>query len=500
MPRGRLCRDGADQGVGDRGLPDSRDTLEQKKRHRDIVAREAPATDGSLGDSRDNGPMQGVGVAPQRDRDAANRRRLTVGLLLIELIYGAQQLMVLTAMPRIADDLGGTLLYGWVFAAFALGGMAALPRTSLESERRGVGATFLAAATIFAAGTVAAALSPTMSLLVVARAVQGYGGSALYATIDGVLAQAYSEPQRGVIVGLRRSAWLVAALLGPALGALVAISVGWRGVFIAAIPVVGAVVVLVRPMLQSLPPPYRRMVTWRDRQQVRWPLQLAVGLSVGLSGLAHLGWIAFPLMTIGAVVARPAQRRLLPMTRAADPSSGSARLAVILLASAAFFSVDIVIPPMITFFWPGGLMAGALAVALATLGWAAGSWWRRTSSPSPSTSSRIRGGAIMLCVTILATGSAFIVSLDSAMLVAWTLAGASMGVLSSAAFVPWDRGGETATRTGIAVGAAVATAILQIGHDANTVTAGFAAVIVTAAVCAGLAALAAPRRDQRPLR
>ena len=54
---------------------------------------------------------------------APERRGLTTGLVLSTTFVAAEALAVITIMPRVAADLGGLDLYGWVFSAFMLGSL-----------------------------------------------------------------------------------------------------------------------------------------------------------------------------------------------------------------------------------------------------------------------------------------------------------------------------------------------------------------------------------------
>ena len=52
---------------------------------------------------------------------SAQRRALTVGLVLTITFIASEALAVVTIMPVVARDLGGLNLYGWVFSTFVVG-------------------------------------------------------------------------------------------------------------------------------------------------------------------------------------------------------------------------------------------------------------------------------------------------------------------------------------------------------------------------------------------
>ena len=83
---------------------------------------------------------------------------------------------LVAALPAIADDLGGVALLPWVITAFlatsAVAGIVAGPIIDGIGVRR----TFRITGIWFLSSSAAAAVAPTMTLLVVARALQGIGG------------------------------------------------------------------------------------------------------------------------------------------------------------------------------------------------------------------------------------------------------------------------------------------------------------------------------------
>src|SRR6185436_18314278 len=57
---------------------------------------------------------------------SAERRPLTVGLVLTITLVAVEALAVSTAMPIVAADLGGLELYGLVFSAFLVGSLVGI--------------------------------------------------------------------------------------------------------------------------------------------------------------------------------------------------------------------------------------------------------------------------------------------------------------------------------------------------------------------------------------
>ena len=109
----------------------------------------------------------------------ADRRALTIGLVLTITLIGFESLAISTVMPIVADELGGIELYGWVFSAFFLGSLIGIVVVGGAIDRGGLAVPFAAGLGLFAIGLLAGGLAPTMLILVLARFVQGLGAGAL---------------------------------------------------------------------------------------------------------------------------------------------------------------------------------------------------------------------------------------------------------------------------------------------------------------------------------
>lgn len=70
-----------------------------------------------------------------------------------------------------------------------------------------------------------------MTQLIVFRALQGIGGSGMYALVMIVMFETYPEPQWPKYTGIIGGLFTVSLLLGPLLGGLINIRTTWRWVF-----------------------------------------------------------------------------------------------------------------------------------------------------------------------------------------------------------------------------------------------------------------------------
>src|SRR5690349_23855338 len=107
------------------------------------------------------------------DRD---RTITMVGILTAMLLAALDQSIVTPAMPTIGGDLGNSEYLPWIVTSYLLTATAVSPLYGRVSDIYGRRPTLYAALGLFILGSLIAALSPNIFVLIGARAVQGLGG------------------------------------------------------------------------------------------------------------------------------------------------------------------------------------------------------------------------------------------------------------------------------------------------------------------------------------
>ncbi len=95
------------------------------------------------------------------------------------------------------------------------------------------------AAVIFAAGTLACGLAPSMPAMLAGRVVQGLGGGMMLALSYAMIRIVFDEPLWPRAIALVSGMWGVATLVGPAIGGIFAELGVWRAAFWSLVPVIG---------------------------------------------------------------------------------------------------------------------------------------------------------------------------------------------------------------------------------------------------------------------
>ena len=163
---------------------------------------------------RDPAPLH---TPPSDYLDHASARRIVVGTLLTMLLAALDQVMVATALPTIAAALGDVDNMSWVVTANLLSATAATPLYGKLSDIHGRRAMMLIAIGVYAAGSLACALAPTMVALIVGRAVQGLGGGGLMPLVQTIIGDVASPRDRPRYQSYTSSTFIVSMVGGPLL-------------------------------------------------------------------------------------------------------------------------------------------------------------------------------------------------------------------------------------------------------------------------------------------
>jgi EmrB/QacA subfamily drug resistance transporter len=146
--------------------------------------------------------------------------------------------IVNVALPDIAKALHSSFTdLQWVIDAYALSLAALLLTWGATSDRLGRRYIFVVGLAIFTLASLGCALSTSPTMLNLARAVQGVGGAAMFATSLALLASAFHGRERGTAVGIWGATIGAAVAIGPLAGGALTESIGWESIFYVNVPI-----------------------------------------------------------------------------------------------------------------------------------------------------------------------------------------------------------------------------------------------------------------------
>ena len=178
----------------------------------------------------------------------------TVLLGLAVFVVGVDSYIVAAVLPAIADDLGESISnVGLIASAYSLPVALLSPVFGPLSDRRGRRFALLLGLTIFAVAAIACIVAPNLPVLLVARAVNGFGAAILLPAAFAAAGDLPTEEARGRAIALLAGVFPPSNLLGLPFGAIATSVGGWRAPFglIAALALVAIVGVATSPNVSS---------------------------------------------------------------------------------------------------------------------------------------------------------------------------------------------------------------------------------------------------------
>ena len=169
------------------------------------------------------------------------RRGMVLAAALMAIFMpAAESSVVATALPTITGDLGGFHLFSWVFAVPFLVMAVTIPLYGRLADLYGRKRVFFIGTLIFLTGTTLCGFARTMEWLIAFRSLQYVGAGAIQTIAMTIIGDIYAPAERARIQGASSAVWGLAAIVGPAISALLVEQVHWSIVFWVNLPI-GAV-------------------------------------------------------------------------------------------------------------------------------------------------------------------------------------------------------------------------------------------------------------------
>ncbi len=157
---------------------------------------------------------------------------LTTFMLLLDIT------VVVVALPNMQQRFDASLTgLQWVVDAYALTLAALILTGGALADRYGRRLVFMAGVLLFTVSSLLCGLAWSITALDVARALQGIGGAALFATALALIGHEYRGPDRFGALAVWGATVGAAVACGPLVGGLLTDGLGWRWIFFVNIPV-----------------------------------------------------------------------------------------------------------------------------------------------------------------------------------------------------------------------------------------------------------------------
>src|SRR4051812_29557613 len=175
-------------------------------------------------------------IEPRTAKSLMDRRYVTGALMLVMVLASMEQTITSTAMPTIIGDLHGFEHYSWGVSLYLLALTVSMPLYGRLADAWGRKRVILGAVLIFSIGSALAASAHTMGELILYRGMQGLGAGGIMPVVLTILGDIFTLEERASVQGYFSAIWGSASLAGPALGAFLVTTFGWRSIFFVNLP------------------------------------------------------------------------------------------------------------------------------------------------------------------------------------------------------------------------------------------------------------------------
>jgi MFS family permease len=321
-------------------------------------------------------------------------------------LHAINVFLAISLLPTAITEIGGERLYAWSTTAFMIASVISSMLVSRLLAGRGPTVAYLIALAPFLLGTIVAALSPTMAVMLVGRAIQGVGGGLLAGLGYAVVQAAFPERLWAKATALVSAMWGVGTLAGPAIGGAFAQFGAWRLAFWL-LAVLGVVIAVIVP--RALPRSARTTVTERIPVVSLAALSTAAALISVAGVLTNIAQIAAMIVAAILVIAWFVRRERHNAVRVLPASTYSARSPLkwmyLSIGILAMGTVSEAFAPLFGQRLAGlePLVAGFLGAAV-SVGWSV-SMLFSSSATRPATLRRMRiGGPAILAAGLALAG------------------------------------------------------------------------------------------------
>jgi MFS transporter, DHA2 family, lincomycin resistance protein len=279
------------------------------------------------------------------------------------------------AIPILQEDFGVTPSTGqWLTTVFMLTMAVVIPITGFLIQRVPTRTLYVTAMSLFALGTLSAALAPSFAVLLIGRVIQASGTAIMMPLLMTTVMTLVPVARRGLMMGNISIVISVAPALGPTVSGFIIEHWGWRWIFGVVLPIALATLILGAKWMVSVSETTRAKI-----DVISIPLALFGfgGLVYGLASIGEsaeggaaipiwvlftVGGVALALFLVRQLVLQRRDAALLDLRVFSSPIF-SVSMGAMIVATMTMFGTFILLP----FFAQRALGLGPLETGLITL-------------------------------------------------------------------------------------------------------------------------------------
>lgn len=171
--------------------------------------------------------------------------------------------IVQVALPTIQATLHASFTsLQWVISGYALPLAGLMLSSGSLADRFGRKRAFMTGLVIFSIASLLCGLAPSTALLISARALQGVGGAAMFATSLALIGQEFQGRERGTAIAAWGSTVGGAVAVGPLVGGALTGALGWQWIFFVNVPIGAVTLAIAADKMVNIKDPSATRLDW----------------------------------------------------------------------------------------------------------------------------------------------------------------------------------------------------------------------------------------------
>ncbi|NMA92061.1 MAG: MFS transporter [Firmicutes bacterium] len=200
------------------------------------------------------------------------------------------------AIPIIGEQMhGSALLLSWVVSGYVLATAAFLIPLGRLADITGRRKVFIWGQGIFTITSLLCALARSITVLIIARCIEGLAAAAMFGTSLAILSAVFPPGERGKVLGINVGTVYAGLSLGPSLGGILTHHLGWEYIFIFTTIVAAANFILSNQIMRRLEPEKIKSEPYEFTSAIMYTAGI-IALLYGVSSIAasHLSRFIMP--------------------------------------------------------------------------------------------------------------------------------------------------------------------------------------------------------------
>ncbi|MCX6267626.1 MAG: MFS transporter [Bacteroidetes bacterium] len=185
-------------------------------------------------------------------------------LLFVGVLMGALDISIVgPAIPSIEKTMhvGGRDL-SWIYSIYILFNLVGISLMAKMSDTYGRRWIYVIAVAIFGLGSLVVSVSHDITLLLIGRAIQGFGSSGIFPVAIAVVGDIFPVEKRGRALGLIGAVFGIAFILGPFIAGFMLLYFDWNALFLINLPVAILLIFFAIRMLPSTRLEKKPVIDW----------------------------------------------------------------------------------------------------------------------------------------------------------------------------------------------------------------------------------------------